>query len=72
MLNTIWPHSITSPETTEAVLHDIEVNSICIGSTLNICYKVVSEILQHSLLYPYNLETVWVLVLRDLQHQNFT
>lgn len=63
------PRSVRTPEVEEAVLQEVEENPETstrkIGRALNICYKMVWEILRDSLLYPYHIQRVQALLPRD-------
>lgn len=65
------PRTVRTPEVEEAVLHAVEENPATstrkIGRELNICYKIVWEILRESLLFPYHVQRVQALLPRDFQ-----
>lgn len=65
------PRTIRTPAVEEAVLHAVEENPATstrkIGKELNICYKMVWEILRDSLLYPYHVQRVQALLPRDFE-----
>ena len=63
------PVTVRTPEPKETVLHEIdghpERSTRKIASTFDVSHKTVLRILKENLLYPYHIQSVRVLLLRD-------